>query len=82
MATGDTYTLHDGEEVAVTSSTPELLSLGVVDFGAPAVPGLIKIGQEIVRTLVGAIGLVLAVPITTALAVFMAPKPEEWSSAD
>ncbi len=35
------------------------------------------IGQEIVRTLVGAIGLVLAVPITTALAVLMAPKPSE-----
>jgi uncharacterized membrane protein len=34
-----------------------------------------QIGQEIVRTLVGAIGLVLAVPITTALAIFMAPRP-------
>ncbi|MEO6605131.1 MAG: YibE/F family protein [Aeromicrobium sp.] len=32
-----------------------------------------QIAQEIVRTLVGAIGLVLAVPITTALAVLMAP---------
>jgi uncharacterized membrane protein len=36
-----------------------------------------EIGQEIVRTLVGAIGLVLAVPITTALAVIMAPKPTD-----
>ena len=36
-----------------------------------------QIGQEIVRTLVGAIGLVLAVPITTGLAVFMAPTPED-----
>ncbi len=33
-----------------------------------------QISQEIVRTLVGAIGLVLAVPITTAFAVAMAPK--------
>jgi len=33
-----------------------------------------QIGQEIVRTLVGAIGLVLAVPITTAFAVMMAPE--------
>lgn len=33
-----------------------------------------QIGQEIVRTLVGAIGLVLAVPITTAFAVLMAPE--------
>ena len=34
-----------------------------------------EIGQEIVRTLVGAIGLVLAVPITTAIAVGLAPRP-------
>ncbi|MCW2748259.1 MAG: YibE/F family protein [Nocardioidaceae bacterium] len=33
------------------------------------------IGTEIVRTLVGAIGLVLAVPITTAFAVLLAPRP-------
>ncbi|CAN5121461.1 hypothetical protein BH09ACT10_BH09ACT10_00260 [soil metagenome] len=34
-----------------------------------------QIGQEIVRTLVGAIGLVLAVPITTAIAVLLVPRP-------
>ncbi len=33
-----------------------------------------QIGQEVVRTLVGAIGLVLAVPITTWFAVVMAPQ--------
>lgn len=33
-----------------------------------------QIGEEIVRTLVGAIGLVLAVPITTVFAVIMAPR--------
>lgn len=33
------------------------------------------IAQEIVRTLVGAIGLVLAVPGTTALAALLCPKP-------
>lgn len=33
-----------------------------------------EIGTEIVRTLVGAIGLVLAVPITTIFAVWLAPK--------
>jgi uncharacterized membrane protein len=33
-----------------------------------------EIGTEIVRTLVGAIGLVLAVPITTVFAVLLAPK--------
>ncbi|MRJ76625.1 YibE/F family protein [Aeromicrobium sp. SMF47] len=32
-----------------------------------------EIGQEIVRTLVGAIGLVLAVPVTTLFAVWLAP---------
>jgi len=32
------------------------------------------IAQEVVRTLVGAIGLVLAVPITTAIAVWLAPE--------
>lgn len=35
-----------------------------------------QIGQEIVRTLVGAVGLVLAVPITTVIAVLLAPPPE------
>lgn len=38
------------------------------------------IAQEVVRTLVGAIGLVLAVPITTGIAVWLAPekvRPED-----
>lgn len=38
-----------------------------------------QITQEIVRTLVGAIGLVLAVPITTVFAVWLAPRPTEES---
>lgn len=41
-----------------------------------------EIGQEIVRTLVGAIGLVLAVPVTTLFAVWLAPpriaEPESY----
>ncbi len=38
-----------------------------------------EIGQEVVRTLVGAIGLVLAVPVTTLIAVWMVPRgiPDE-----
>lgn len=32
-----------------------------------------QVGQEVVRTLVGAIGLVLAVPVTTAIATWLAP---------
>lgn len=46
-------------------------------YSAEGVTTSKQVGQEIVRTLVGAIGLVLAVPITTGLAVFMAPTPEE-----
>jgi uncharacterized membrane protein len=44
-------------------------------------PGLLnvttseQIAQEVVRTLIGAIGLVLAVPITTAIAIRLAPGP-------
>ncbi|WP_293786283.1 YibE/F family protein [uncultured Aeromicrobium sp.] len=40
-----------------------------------------QIGQEIVRTLVGAVGLVLAVPVTTAIAVALAP-PAAGQHAD
>ena len=36
-----------------------------------------EIAQEVVRTLVGAIGLVLAVPVTTAFAVWLAPPAQE-----
>ncbi len=35
-----------------------------------------EIAQEVVRTLVGAIGLVLAVPVTTAFAVWLAPPAQ------
>nr|MCW2727542.1 YibE/F family protein [Aeromicrobium sp.] len=40
-----------------------------------------EIGQEIVRTLVGAIGLVLAVPVTTAFAVWLAPPRRSEDAA-
>jgi uncharacterized membrane protein len=36
-----------------------------------------EIGSEVARTLVGAIGLVLAVPITTAFAALLAPRGED-----
>ncbi len=36
-----------------------------------------ELGQEIVRTLVGAIGLVLAVPVTTLIAVALAPPARD-----
>lgn len=39
-----------------------------------------QVAQEVVRTLVGAIGLVLAVPITTAIAVWLAPPRVDEAS--
>jgi uncharacterized membrane protein len=36
-----------------------------------------QIADEIVRALVGAIGLVLAVPVTTLIAVWLAPRPSD-----
>lgn len=36
-----------------------------------------QVSQEIVRTLIGAIGLVLAVPVTTLIAVALAPPKTE-----
>ena len=63
------------------SAMTVLLLITAYQRGLAEIATTEEIGQEIVRTLVGAIGLVLAVPITTALAVFLAPKPAESSSA-
>ena len=41
-----------------------------------------QISQEIVRTLVGAIGLVLAVPVTTAIAVWFAPSRQDETQSE
>jgi len=57
------------------SAMTVLLLITAYQRGLAEVATTEEVGQEIVRTLVGAIGLVLAVPITTVLAVFMAPKP-------
>ena len=59
------------------SAMTVLLLITAYQRGLAEVATTEEVGQEIVRTLVGAIGLVLAVPITTALAVFMAPKPAD-----
>ena len=59
------------------SAMTVLLLITAYQRGLADVATTEEVGQEIVRTLVGAIGLVLAVPITTALAVFMAPKPAD-----
>ena len=57
------------------SAMTVLLLITAYQRGLAEIATTEEVGQEIVRTLVGAIGLVLAVPITTVLAVFMAPKP-------
>lgn len=41
-----------------------------------------QVGQEVVRTLVGAIGLVLAVPVTTAMAAWLAPPGADDARQD
>lgn len=41
-----------------------------------------QIAEEIVRTLVGSIGLVLAIPITTAIAALVVPSPEELEEVE
>ncbi len=59
------------------SAMTVLLLITAYQRGLAEIATTEEIGQEIVRTLVGAIGLVLAVPITTALAVLLAPRPLE-----
>ncbi|GAB1470468.1 hypothetical protein MASR2M66_13450 [Chloroflexota bacterium] len=58
------------------ASLPMLLmfSLGRGDYGY--IINFSFIAEEIVRTLVGSLGLVAAVPITTAIAIFFAQKAE------
>jgi uncharacterized membrane protein len=60
----------------VGASLPVLLVFGLADssFG-DAVNGEV-VASEIVATLVGSIGLIAAVPITTALAVLLAGRVE------
>lgn len=41
-----------------------------------------QVAEEIVRTLVGSIGLVLAIPITTAIAALVVPSPAELEEVE
>jgi uncharacterized membrane protein len=59
------------------SAMTVLLLISAYQRGLAEVATTEEIAEEIVRTLVGAIGLVLAVPVTTVLAVFMAPRPTD-----
>jgi len=58
------------------ASLPMLLmfSLGRGDYGY--IVNFSFIAEEIVRTLVGSLGLIAAVPITTAIAIFFAQRSE------
>jgi uncharacterized membrane protein len=57
------------------SSLPILLLINISHTPLGSVVTSEPLAEEIARTLVGAIGLVLAVPITTAVAVALAPPP-------
>lgn len=53
------------------AALPLLLLFSVTERGVLAVAGSELVAEEIVRTLVGSVGLVMAVPLTTALAVLV-----------
>ena len=52
-----------------------MFSLGHGDYGY--IVNFSFIAEEIVRTLVGSLGLIAAVPITTAIAIFFAQRAEK-----
>lgn len=58
------------------AALPILLYSSLSDVGLGALLGSQSIAQEIVRTLVGSIGLVAAVPVTTALAAVVAVRED------
>jgi uncharacterized membrane protein len=51
-----------------------MFSLGQGDYGY--IVNFSFIAEEIVRTLVGSLGLIAAVPITTVIAIFFAQRAE------
>jgi uncharacterized membrane protein len=53
------------------AALPVLVLLSQSDFGFARVINLELVATEVVHTLVGSIGLILAVPVTTAIAAFM-----------
>ncbi|MCW2831656.1 MAG: YibE/F family protein [Aeromicrobium sp.] len=63
------------------SAMTVLLLITAYQRGLTEVATTEQIAQEIVRTLVGAIGLVLAVPVTTLFAVWLAP-PRQGEDSD
>jgi uncharacterized membrane protein len=68
----------------VGASLPALLLFSAADLGVSEVVNFEIVAKEIVATLVGSIGLVAAVPITTALAALLALRgdPEALAGAE
>jgi uncharacterized membrane protein len=66
------------------AALPLLLLFSIAQSGVGAVAGSELVAEEIVRTLVGSIGLVASVPVTTALAALVVSadrKPENPAAA-
>jgi uncharacterized membrane protein len=68
----------------VGASLPALLLFSAADLGVTEVVNFEIVAKEVVATLVGSIGLVAAVPITTALAALLALRedPEKLAGAE
>ena len=67
----------------VGAALPVLLIFSASDLGAGEVVNLELVAKEVVSTLVGSIGLIAAVPITTVLAAALgSPRhPDRWRRA-
>jgi uncharacterized membrane protein len=61
----------------VGASLPILLLFSAADLGVSEAANLEVVAKEIVATLVGSIGLIAAVPVTTALAALLATETAE-----
>jgi uncharacterized membrane protein len=66
----------------VGAALPILLLFSAADLGVGAATNLEVVAKEIVATLVGSIGLISAVPVTTALAALLAVREQPGSLGD
>jgi uncharacterized membrane protein len=66
----------------VGASLPILLIFSAADLGVVNAVNLEVVAKEIVATLVGSIGLISAVPVTTALAALLAVREDPDSLED
>jgi uncharacterized membrane protein len=68
----------------VGASLPVLLIFSSADLGLGRALNLEVVAKEVVATLVGSIGLIAAVPVTTALAALLAlgEQPERLAATE